>query len=299
MLRRNDVLTRQKIILSLLTQAGRPLSPTVFVKLVFLLRQETGLGKDRSFYDFVPYNYGPFSFTLYWELGSLRRNGYVTPEEDRVVLCGHTLDLAKKEAEGLPASIRAAVADVLSRYGRMNHSALVRNVYTRYPWFALNSELPERDVASIQRPPKAPPAVYTAGYEGRSVDAFFNDLLKRGIHVVVDVRANPVSRKYGFSGVRMGEFCKKLGLEYRHVPSLGIPSTERAGLNGLASYQRLLNRYEQAMLPERLVDVKEVARIMRRQPSVLVCVEKDIRCCHRSRLADAVARAAGLEVIHL
>jgi uncharacterized protein (DUF488 family) len=296
---RPDVLTRQKTVLSLLTQAGRPLSPTVFVKLVFLLRHETGLERDRSFYDFVPYNFGPFSFTLYWDLGSLRQNGYVTTEEERIALCGRTLELAEKEAEELPASVHDAVADVLSRYGRMNQKALIRDVYSRYPWFALNSKLPERDSVSVPRPKKARRAVYTAGYEGRSVDAFFNDLLKQGIRVVVDVRANPVSRKYGFSGLRLGEFCKKLGLEYRHVPSLGIPSTDRAGLNGFASYQRLLNRYEQAMLPDLSVEVEDVGRLMRQQPSVLVCVEKDVRCCHRSRLADAVAQATGLEVVHL
>lgn len=293
------MLIRQKTVLSLLTQAGKPLSPTVFVKLMFLLRQETGLERDPSFYDFVPYKFGPYSFTLYWELGSLRQNGYVTPEEERIALCGRTLDLAEKKAEELPASIQAAVADVLGRYGRMNQGALVRSVYTRYPWFALNSELAERSLASVERPKKAPPAVYTAGYEGRSVDAFFNDLLKQGIEVVVDVRANPVSRKYGFSGPRFSEFCKRLGFEYRHVPSLGIPSTARVGLGSFASYKRLLNRYEQAMLPECSTDVEDVGRLMRRQPSVLVCVEKDVRCCHRSRLAEAVAQTTGLEVVHL
>ena len=293
------MLTRQKTVLSLLTQVGRPLSPTVFVKLVFLLRQETDLEKDRSFYSFVPYNFGPFSFTLYWDLGSLRQNGYVTTEEEPIALCGRTLELAEKRVEELPASIRSAVADILTRYGKMNQKALIREVYSRYPWFALNSKLPERDSVSVQRPKKARPAVYTAGYEGRSVDAFFNDLLKRGIHVVVDVRANPVSRKYGFSGLRLVEFCKKLGLQYRHVPTLGIPGAARAGLNGFTSYQRLLKRYEEAMLPERAAEVQEVGRFMQRQPSVLVCVEKDVRCCHRSRLAEAVARETGLEVVHL
>jgi uncharacterized protein (DUF488 family) len=275
------------------------LSPTVFVKLMFLLRQETELRKERSFYDFVPYNFGPFSFTLYWELGSLRQNGYVTPEEEGIALCGRTRDLAEKEAEDLPSSIRTAVAEVLERYGKMNQWALVRDVYARYPWYATKSELTDLRPEPPLRVKKASTAVYTAGYEGRSVDAFFNDLLKEGIHVVIDVRANPVSRKYGFSGLRLREFCKKLGLEYRHVPSLGIPSTERAGLNGFASYQHLLNRYEQAMLPDRLTQVKEVGYLMRRQPAVLVCVEKDVRCCHRSRLAEAVADVTGLEVIHL
>ena len=223
----------------------------------------------------------------------------MTIEEERIALCGRTRELAEKRVEELPASIRSAVADVLTRYGTMNQKALIREVYSRYPWFALNSKLPERDSVSVQRPKKARPAVYTAGYEGRSVDAFFNDLLKRGIHVVVDVRANPVSRKYGFSRLRLVEFCKKLGLQYRHMPTLGIPGTARAGLNGFTAYQRLLKRYEEAMLPEHSAEVQEVGRLMHRQPSVLVCVEKDVRCCHRSRLAEAVARETGLEVVHL
>lgn len=293
------MLTRRKTVLSLLAQAGKPLSPTVFVKLMFLLRHETELEKDRTFYDFVPYRFGPFSFALYWELGSLRQNGYVTAEEDRIALCGRTLDLAEREAEELPAYIQAAVAEVLGRYGRMNQSALVRSVYTRYPWFALNSELAERRLADIRCPKKASPAVYTVGYEGKSVDAFFNDLLKRRIEAVVDVRANPISRKYGFSRPRFSEICKRLGFEYRHMPTLGIPSSARSDLSSVASYQRLLNRYERTMLPKHSADVEEVGRLMRQRPSVLVCVEKDIRCCHRSRLAEAVAQTTGLEVIHL
>ena len=292
------MLTRQKTILSLLMQIGRPLSPTVFVKLVFLLRQETDLAGDKTFYDFVPYRFGPFSFTLYWDLGGLRQNGYVTSDE-KIALRERTLRLAEKHVQVLSASIRSSVADILKRYGQMNQKDLVREVYSRYPWFALNSELPERNHVSVQRPQEACPAVYTVGYEGRSVDAFFNHLLERGIQVVVDVRANPVSRKYGFSRRRLAELCKRLELEYRHVPALGISSADRAELNDIGSYHRLLRRYEETMLPERLGEVQDLGRLMRRQPSVLLCVEKDVQCCHRSRLANAVARETGLKVVHI
>ena len=48
------------------------------MKLVFLLRHETCLKDVPSFYDFVPYKFGPFSFTLYRELERLQQNGYVT-----------------------------------------------------------------------------------------------------------------------------------------------------------------------------------------------------------------------------
>ena len=293
------MLIRQRTILSLLTQINEPLPRTVFVKLVFLLRQETSLKKVPTFYDFVPYNFGPFSFTLYWELENLRQNGYVTTEEETIALRGRILERTRLEAKELPASIRAAVTEVVERYGWMSQRALVSNVYTRYPWFAINSQLPERHLASIPRPKRTPPAVYTAGYAGKSVDAFFNDLLKRGMGTIIDVRANPISRKYGFSGSRLGQICEKLGLEYRHVPSLGIPSSARMGLGSFASYQLLLSRYERSMLPQLCAEVEKVGQFMCKKPSVLVCVEKDVHCCHRSRLANAVADTTGLEVIHL
>lgn len=293
------MLTRQKTVLSLLAQAARPLSPTVFVNLVFLLRQETVLQHDCSFYDFVPYNFGPFSFTLHWDLGKLRENGYVALNDGQIALCRRARTLVEETASEIPRSAVSAVAYILERYGRMTQAALIREVYRRYPWFALNSTLPERHAVPVQRPPSAPPAVYTAGYEGRSVDAFFNDLLVRGIQVLVDVRANPVSRKYGFSGLRLREFCKKLGLEYYHLPALGIPSQARAGLTDFASYQRLLKRYEEEMLPMRSVEAQDLGRLMRQRASVLVCVEKDVRCCHRSRLARTLAIATGMEEIHL
>lgn len=293
------MLNRQKTILSLLSRVGRPLSPTVFVKLVFLLRQETDFGINSSFYDFVPYRFGPFSFALYSELRSLRQNGYVATEEDQVALCGRTIELVQMETEKLPLAVQDAIGDVLGRYGQMNHGDLLRSVYTRYPWFAINSELPERQMTSLPRPRKASFAVYTAGYEGKSVDAFFNDLLKHGLEVVVDVRNNPISRKYGFSRLRLREIAIRLGLEYRHMPTLGIPSGARAELSDFASYQRLLQRYERTMLPKHSSDVTILANLMCQRPSVLVCVEKDIRCCHRSRLAETVAQRTSLDIVHL
>jgi len=293
------LLKRQKAILDLLQAVGRPLDRTAFVKLVFLLRQETVLRRDPGFYDFVPYRFGPFSFTLYRDLRALRQQGFVSPDEDRIELCSQTRDLTEMETGVLSNSVRGAVSDVVKHYGQLNTRSLLRSVYTRYPWFALKSELPERNLATVQRPDNAPPAAYTIGYEGRSVDAFFNGLLERGITGIIDVRANSVSRKYGFAGRRLGEFCKQLELQYNHRPALGISSAERADLAGFDSYQRLLDRYEETMLPERSADIAEVGDLMQRQASVLLCVEKDVRCCHRSRLAQAVSEAADLEVIHL
>lgn len=293
------MLVRQKTVLTLLRQARKPLSPTVFVKLVFLLRNETAIQNDSTFYDFVPYKYGPFSFALYRELGSLRQNGYVTPEENQIAVSNKMLEIIEETTDRLPETTRQAVTSVVDQYGGLSQETLVKDVYSRYPWYAINSRLADAHFVHSYRPKKAKPAIYTSGYEGKSVDSFFNDLLKRGIDVVIDVRANPISRKYGFSKRHLSEITKKLGLTYYHLPNLGIPSSYRVNLNGYESYQRLLHLYEQRMLPALGVDISDVGELMRQRPSVLVCVEKDVRCCHRSRLADAVSRECGLQVAHL
>ena len=302
------MLTRQRTILYLLEQIARPLTRTAFVKLVFLLRHETALQSAASFYDFMPYKYGPFSFTLYRELELLRQAGYVTLGDDEVALSELALDLPAtaqqtgpihREIKDLPPEVTSAADQIVSRYGRMTHSAMVSAVYRRYPWYAVNSELPQRDLVSLQRPKSPVPAIYTVGYEGKSVDAFFNELLSRGLDALIDVRANPISRKYGFSRLRLEQFCDRLGFEYRHLPSLGIPGTSRTGLGSQASYRRLLYRYERSMLPRQRAEVEELGRFMRRNPSVLMCVEANVGCCHRSKLAKALADRTGLEVVHL
>lgn len=294
------MLTRQRILLALLERAGRPLSPTVFVKLVFLIRHETRLARELSFYDFVPYKFGPFSFTLYRDLNELRRNGFLTPDENRVELSPGMRDgRLPSYGDDLPVRFQSAVSEILSRYGRLKQKDLLRSVYSRYPWYAVNSELPERALAVMPLGHPARLAVYTAGYEGQSVEAFLDTLLRAGIVSLIDVRANPVSRKYGFAGRRLAEICGKLGLQYHGFPQLGIPPAERVGLSNSHSRERLFEHYCRDRLAGRHLDVERLARIMCADPSVLVCVERDPHSCHRSRLAEAVAQVSSLEVIHL
>ena len=271
----------------------------VFVKLVFLMRQETHLKNEPAFYDFVPYKYGPFSFVLYRELHNLRQDGFVTPDETRFALFDRNIAVAKQKINELPKAYREAVDDIVRRHGRKSQSELVKDVYTRYPWFATNSELTKLPPNSSNLVKNTCPAVYTAGYQGKSVDAFFDNLLKNGIQLVIDVRANPVSRNYGFSKKKFKETAERLGLDYRHLPELGIPSRYRANLSDFDSYQRLMMKYEFELIPNLGSKIDEVGEIMKKIPAVLMCVEKDVETCHRSRLAVATARKTGLQVKHI
>ena len=141
--------------------------------------------------------------------------------------------------------------------------------------------------------------IYTVGYEGRSVDRFFDHLLRSGMEAILDVRANPISRKYGFAKRSLSEIADRLGVVYHHLPKLGIPSALRGGAGDFNSHQRLLERYQYEMLPRQATEIDRLIRLLRQRPCALVCLEKDARQCHRGRLAQAASAKSGLPVKHL
>jgi uncharacterized protein (DUF488 family) len=236
---------------------------------------------------------------LYRELATLERDGYVERGEASISLNPATSALVRKELGRLTRTQGEAVESIIDQYARRKASALLRDVYRRYPWYASKSELSDFVPKGAPKPFHSEAAVYTVGYEGKAVDDFFNGLLAAGITGIIDVRANPVSRKYGFAKRSMSQIALSLGLGYDHLPELGIPSDHRAELTDFESYQRLLDHYENKMLPHRTVHIRHAASLLRLQPSALLCVESDVRCCHRGRLANRVAEESGLPVTHL
>ena len=285
------MLNRQKALLCMLRAAGGWAGRLQLVKWSFLVRNESPGGGGASFYDFLPYLRGPFSFALYHEIAKLVHSGFVAERDDET----WELTATGREAAGsAPEDVRRDVRTVMSERARRPVGEIVEYVYSVYPWYTLKSESGAR-VES----PVAEPAVYTAGYEGRSVDAFLNGLLRAGVKRVVDVRHNPVARRYGFHGKTLARLCGKLDFDYRHFPELGVPSRQRRDLSTKADYDSLLARYEGTTLKREHHTVREVARLAADTASVLICTEADPSRCHRSRLAEAVSRETALPVRHM
>jgi hypothetical protein len=290
------MLIRQRAILRLIEKAGRPLSNTVVFKLAFLLRQETTLAEDSTFYDFLPYRFGPYSFAMHRELEALTAYGYLEAEKTGT---GTSFSRGTMLAEyALPTAVDSAIGAILGRYLGTPQRDLVRDVYARYPWYAINTELRELLTSPLPDRKEARSAVYTIGYHRSSIDSFANGLLREGIRNVVDVRANPVSRKYGFAGSSLGSICRKVGIGYQHFPRLGIPSSDRRGVSGTAAFDRLFVHYEQHILTKNRQDVTVVSALAKSAPSALLCAEQDAAACHRSRLAAVVADSTGLPIIN-
>ena len=289
------MLRRQRTILHVLTAADGSVSATQLQKYVFLLREETFLGQDGTFYEFLPYRFGAYSFAAQREIEALTNCGYI--ESTSSSLC--VTALGKREARQVDSDTARAILTIVSKYGKIPLKALLRDVYCRYPWYASKSELKDLVPKNGAKPKAAPIAIYTMGYEDRSVDGFLDKLLRAGVRRIIDVRANPISRKYGFARSSLSSLAGKLGLAYCHYPELGISSAKRRNVQTAAEFRELFGYYERQILPAKADEVTKVAELIQCAPSVLVCMEKDAVDCHRSRLATRLASISGLNVVHL
>lgn len=284
------MLNRQRVIIEFLRAADRPVSRFQLTKWCFLLKNETKSEGGSAFYDFLPYKFGPFSFALYQELDKLMAMRIIEASNEHANVL---TDLGEEE-DNLSMKVRSDVRRIVNRFGTLSRNKVVDYVYEKYPNYTFNSE-----IRQLTERPEGDLRVYTAGYEGRSVDTFLHLLLQAGIRRLIDVRMNPIARRYGFHKRTMNRLCGHLGIEYVHVPALGIRSEKRSDLNDLDDYNALFADYEATTLKEEDAAIDEVVTLAKDKPSVLVCMEADHCYCHRSRLANEVANRSGLQITHL
>ncbi|MCY2930468.1 MAG: DUF488 domain-containing protein [Planctomycetota bacterium] len=283
------MLTRQKCLLYMIERAGRAVGHLELTKWAFLVARETRSAGGGSFYDFVPYLYGPFSFTLFREADTLVREGYLRETKDGKAW--ERGDGANGNTDTLSPAIRFDVAGVVERFARRASDELVDYVYTGFPWYTANSRI--KRLAERQN---AMPAVYTVGYERWSVDRLLDEVMLAGISRIIDVRSNPVARRYGFHRSSLSRVAGKVGLEYVHVPEVGIPSSLRHDLDGMEDYDRLFDHYTNTLLPSQPDAVRRVSDLVIQKASVLLCMEADPALCHRTRLAAIISSMTHLPV---
>jgi len=285
----------QRLIVELLRLHGGLVQRTQLMKLLFLLGHETPLAGPRFPYGFVPYHYGPFSFAAYRDLARLAVAGCVEERSDGVRLA------AGRRSAALAPAKRAALDQIVDRFGHVRPINLRRYTYLHYPWYTVLSISKDPVAHRSGTLPVASPAVYTIGYEGRSIDRFLNELLRTGVRGVCDVRAVPASRSYGFHRKTLSAHLARLGLEYHPFGELGIPTELRRaylgyGGQGLAA---LLAQYRGWLPTADVAVTQRLADVVSGEPLALLCLESDPADCHRSVLAEAIGRMTGLPVAHV
>lgn len=284
------IFRRHKILLAALTQAPRAPRLAELMGWLFLLRKESSLSTDPTFYDFVPGRYGPISFVACRDLMRLRL-GRLRGGKAAASLVKN----AARTVESLGDTLCGELEVLLPHYAKMSAKELRHRIRSSQPWFFS----PSADRSPRGARGRRKKAVFTMGYEGKSVDSFLQQLLRERIERVIDVRSNPVSRKYGFSKSSFGRLCRRVGIDYTHLPELGIPSSLRSELGKRVTYEALFRMYERSILPERADARKQASELLEERASVLMCFEADAAFCHRGRLATSISAETNLGVVHL
>lgn len=137
--------------------------------------------------------------------------------------------------------------------------------------------------------------IYSVGYEGLTVAGLIERLQQSRIEELVDVRANPYSRRPGFSKKKLAESMAAAGIAYRHEPLLGNAFRD---VEDFAAAMDLMRGHLTIGEPAEAVD-RLIASADGRRIAVL-CLESDQRRCHRQVVLEAaLARQPGLDVLPL
>lgn len=282
---------RQRTLLALLRAFGGKAGGRDFQKLLFLYGLQRQKGGGTPPYDFVPHSRGAFSFTASADRDKLVRRG--------ILADGDAWHLTPAGTQVAASFANRHTTLFAQRNRDLRGDALVAETYRQSPYHASRSRIADRvlddDPATRERiaaarSVRAIGPLVTVGYEGRSYEGYFNELLRIGVSRLCDVRRRPVSRKWGFSKRTLADGCRHLGIEYESLPELGIASERRADLNGAPDYDRLFDDYEATTLKTETGALGRILAWIKAGDRVaLTCYEREFRECHRSRVASAIA----------
>lgn len=288
------MLNRQKILIKIIANSGGKCTRLQLAKLSFLLSVEGRSDQLKTFYEFVPYKFGPYSFGLAHELDGLKRDGYIIDEDENVLsLTEHGKRSSNQQLE---LRLLRDIELLQQHYGGLTQSSLVDTVYANHPWYTSNCIPMKNRRASIG---KADPANFTVGYQGFQIDGLLNALLEAGIKLLVDTRSNPVSRRFGYHKTRLSRLCELVGLEYRHLPELGVPSSWRQDISTPEQYETLFERYKREVLARQKDLLIQTANEISSHPSALFCREESAEHCHRKPLAAKLSAINNLPIVNI
>ena len=230
---------RKKLLLAVIEAFGGSVDSLKFQKYLFLISKQLSKG----YYSFIPYHYGCFSFESYNDKRSLINSGHLLENDKKWVTHKNNHFLSKINLQD-----KEHILNIKKEYGRASKQALLHKIYSKYPYYAINSQIlqkvnlstRERKTISSKKPTQTNKCLFTIGYEGRSIDEYLNLLIKNNIKVLCDVRKNPLSRKYGFSKQSLQKNLAQLNIQYLHIPRLGINSHLRKNLETEQDYKKII-----------------------------------------------------------
>ncbi len=253
-------------MLALLQNLKNDIPNGKFQKSLFLYTKEQEKKNLKPSYFFVPgiisfqANADRFTMVKYRLLGgSLNSWSKLDPTD-------YTSQLKKEDREVLEIFLR--------KYSHFSHNELLEYIGKEYPYFTQDLKCKkERSTKNL----------FTIGYEGISLEEYLNKLLENDVSLLVDVRKNAFSMKYGFSKNQLKYALHKIGVKYMQISDLGIDSFKRKSLNSEKDYEKLFEEYESRIKRYNVQDLNLILEKLKNFKNIaLTCFEKDFNLCHRN-----------------
>jgi len=142
--------------------------------------------------------------------------------------------------------------------------------------------------------------VCTVGYQGSTVPAVLDALGEARVELLVDIRAVASSRRPGFAKTALAANVATIGVEYLHLRGLGTPAEGRAAARAGKHAEMRKIFLSHLATEEAQAQLETLASLIREGRRVcLLCFEADAAHCHRTLVANALAKKLGVEIIHL
>jgi uncharacterized protein (DUF488 family) len=137
------------------------------------------------------------------------------------------------------------------------------------------------------------PELLTIGYEGCAITDVIARLQTANVRLLIDVRAVPRSRKPGFSKRQLAAGLDEAGIAYVHLQGLGTPKAGRDAVRA-GHPERMHTIFQEHMTSDRAqAELAQATALAGEQRACLLCFERDAACCHRSIVAELIARKTG------
>ena len=286
---------RRKYILALIQEFGGSLDHLNLQKLLFLATRK----QDKKAFNFVPYKYGCFSFQANQDLNTMTKYGMVENHKNT----WKCLDGTDYKSQ-LKRNDLASINWVYNTYANFEAEDLIKETYRNYPFFATKSKIAEKVLTDVelekvnnQKRQYEEHMFFTIGYEGISLETYLNKLIINDVKLLVDVRKNSFSMKYGFSKSQLKNACEGIGIQYIHLPQLGIESENRKELNSLSDYKSLFDTYQKTTLKENQEYLNELKELCDSHGRVAItCFEREVCMCHRGVVAKELSKLKGWNI---
>lgn len=286
---------RRKVILALIELLGGEIEKIRFQKLLFLY----SMRKQKPEYDFVPYKYGCYSYSANADMQAMARKEVIKENESKYSIANE-----QSFFELLKPMDQRLLKEVVADYGGMSSNSLIKHTYLNFPFYAINSAIVNEVLSEEQyekvikaKPKNDSKELFTIGYEGISLEFYLQKLLRSNIHLLVDVRRNPLSMKFGFSKSRLKKYCNSLGIEYVHLPQVGISSDKRTNLKDQSDYDALFEDYCKTTLVESQETQGHILELLDQYNRIaLTCFEAEFCHCHRSHLATSLLKYSSSKI---